>query len=53
MDDLPQDIQLVRSWPRPLAMMEGIDNHTVRFVGSIIEISMIIEFTLGYLPTMN
>jgi len=25
MDALPQDIQLVRSWPRPLAMMEGID----------------------------
>jgi D-amino peptidase len=25
MDALPQDIQLVRSWPRPLGMMEGID----------------------------
>jgi len=25
MDRLPQDIQLVRSWPRPLMMMEGID----------------------------
>lgn len=25
MDVLPQDIQLVRSWPRPLGMMEGID----------------------------
>ena len=25
MDRLPQDIQLVRSWPRPLGMMEGID----------------------------
>jgi D-amino peptidase len=25
MDELPQDIQLVRSWPRPLGMMEGID----------------------------
>lgn len=25
MDRLPQDIQLVRSWPRPLIMMEGID----------------------------
>lgn len=25
MDKLPQDIQLVRSWPRPLGMMEGID----------------------------
>jgi D-amino peptidase len=23
---LPQDIQLVRSWPRPLGMMEGIDD---------------------------
>ena len=26
MDALPQDIQLVRSWPRPLGMMEGIDD---------------------------
>lgn len=26
MDLLPQDIQLVRSWPRPLGMMEGIDD---------------------------
>ncbi len=25
-DALPQDIQLVRSWPRPLGMMEGIDD---------------------------
>jgi len=25
MNALPQDIQLVRSWPRPLGMMEGID----------------------------
>ena len=25
MDRLPQDIQLVRSWPRPLMMMQGID----------------------------
>jgi D-amino peptidase len=25
LDKLPQDIQLVRSWPRPLGMMEGID----------------------------
>lgn len=24
-EELPQDIQLVRSWPRPLMMMEGID----------------------------
>ncbi len=24
-DRLPQDIQLVRSWPRPLMMMEGVD----------------------------
>lgn len=24
-DQLPDDIQLVRSWPRPLMMMEGID----------------------------
>ena len=26
MDALHQDIQLVRSWPRPLGMMEGIDD---------------------------
>jgi D-amino peptidase len=26
MDELPQDIELVRSWPRPLGMMEGIDD---------------------------
>jgi D-amino peptidase len=26
MDKLPQNIQLVRSWPRPLGMMEGIDD---------------------------
>jgi D-amino peptidase len=25
LDKLPQDIQVVRSWPRPLGMMEGID----------------------------
>jgi D-amino peptidase len=25
LDRLPQDIELVRSWPRPLMMMEGID----------------------------
>lgn len=25
-DRLPQDIQLVRSWPRPLMMVEGIDS---------------------------
>jgi len=25
LDRLPQDIQLVRAWPRPLGMMEGID----------------------------
>ncbi|MBH15979.1 MAG: hypothetical protein CME30_01690 [Gemmatimonadetes bacterium] len=24
-EDLPDDIQLVRSWPRPLGMMQGID----------------------------
>jgi len=32
--------------------VELIDNHTVRFVGSIIEISMFIEMALGYPPTM-
>ena len=26
LDALPQDIQVVRSWPRPLGMMEGIDD---------------------------
>ena len=26
MEKLPQDIQLIRSWPRPLGMMEGIDH---------------------------
>ncbi len=26
LDLLPQDIQLVRSWPRPLMMMQGIDD---------------------------
>ncbi len=25
MDHLPQDIQLVRSWPRPLMMMQGVE----------------------------
>jgi D-amino peptidase len=25
MEELPADIQLIRSWPRPLMMMEGID----------------------------
>ena len=25
LEELPQDIQLVRSWPRPLMMMQGID----------------------------
>lgn len=36
-----------------LPNVERIDNHTVRFVGSIIELSMFIEMTLGYPPTMN
>jgi D-amino peptidase len=26
LDEMPQDIQIVRSWPRPLGMMEGIDD---------------------------
>ena len=26
MEQLPEDIQLVRAWPRPLMMMEGIDD---------------------------
>lgn len=35
MDLLPADIQLVRSWPRPLMMMEGIDEsfHAALLVG--------------------
>jgi len=35
MDRLPQDIELVRSWPRPLGMMEGIDDtfDAVLFIG--------------------
>jgi len=35
MERLPQDIQLVRSWPRPLGMMEGIDDSfdAVLFIG--------------------
>ena len=36
-----------------LPNVERIDNHTVRFVGSIVEISMFIEMALGYPPTMN
>ncbi len=36
-----------------LPNVELIDNHTVRFVGSIIEISMFIEMALGYPGTMN
>jgi D-amino peptidase len=36
-----------------LPNVERIDSHTVRFVGSIIEISMFIEMALGYPPTMN
>lgn len=35
MEKLPPDIQLVRSWPRPLGMMEGIDAtfDAVLFIG--------------------
>ncbi|MFQ5535931.1 MAG: M55 family metallopeptidase [Gemmatimonadota bacterium] len=35
MELLPQDIQLIRSWPRPLGMMEGIDESfdAVIFIG--------------------
>ena len=36
-----------------LPNVELIDNHTVRFVGSIIELSMFIEMALDYPPTMN
>ncbi len=36
-----------------LPNVELIDNHTVRFVGSIIELSMFIEMALVYPPTMN
>ena len=36
-----------------LPNVELIDNHTVRFVGSIIDLSMFIEMALGYPATMN
>ena len=36
-----------------LPNVELIDNHTVRFIGSIIELSMFIEMALGYPTTMN
>lgn len=36
-----------------LPNVERIDNHRVRFVGSIIELSMFIEMALGYPTTMN
>ena len=36
-----------------LPNVELIDNHTVRFVGNIIEISMFVEMALGYPPTMT
>jgi len=36
-----------------LPSVELIDNHTVRYVGNIIEISMFIEMALGYPETMN
>ena len=34
-DKLPDDVQVIRSWPRPLGMMEGIDEtfHCVLFIG--------------------
>jgi len=36
-----------------LPNVELIDNHTVRFIGNIIELSMFIEMALGYPPAMN
>ncbi len=36
-----------------LPNVELIDNHTVRFIGSVIELSMFIEMALGYPATMN
>jgi D-amino peptidase len=36
-----------------LPNVDRIDNHTVRFVGDIVELSMFIEMALGYPPTMN
>jgi len=36
-----------------LPNVERIDNHTVRFVGSIVELSMFIEMALGYPSAMN
>ena len=36
-ENLPEDIQLVRSWPRPLGMMQGIDESfdAAIFIGSV------------------
>ncbi|MCJ7557454.1 MAG: M55 family metallopeptidase [Gammaproteobacteria bacterium] len=36
-----------------LPNVERIDNHTVRFVGDIVEINMFFEMVLGFPPTMN
>jgi len=35
-----------------LPIIERVDNHTVRFNGSIIEVSMFIEMALGYPSTL-
>ena len=35
-----------------LPNVERIDNHTVRFVGNIIEVSMFIEMAMGYPSTL-
>ena len=34
-EELPQDVRVIRSWPRPLMMMEGIDSsfHAAIFIG--------------------
>ena len=36
-----------------LPNVDLVDNHTIRFVGSIIEIVMFTEMALGYPATMN
>jgi D-amino peptidase len=36
-----------------LPNVDLVDNHTVRFIGDIIDISKFIEMVLGYPPTMN
>ena len=47
-EELPQDIQLIRSWPRPLMMMEGIDESRCNFeIDETEEMSRIIDAVNG------